>query len=55
MKKFTIHLQETCSREAFQMWVNAKKDEDNKLLVVAVRAQAPCQIEIDVEDRGEPA
>lgn len=52
MKKFTIHLREMCSREAFQMWINAK-DNENKLRVVAVRAFEPFRIELDVEDEEE--
>ncbi len=49
--KLTLQMRERCSMEAFQMWLDAKSE--GKMKVIAVRAEAPCRIEIDIED-GEP-
>jgi hypothetical protein len=49
--KFTINVRQECSREAFQLWLDAKGSKELK--VVEVRASEPCRIEIDVEDAGK--
>jgi hypothetical protein len=50
--KFTINVRQECSREAFQLWLDSKSG-DQKLKVISVRAAAPCNVEIEVEERQQ--